>query len=126
MSELQTRHTEGVRCWYRVERVATLRTLSKVSTRIVQPEDRRSWKHGMAGTRGWRLIYLWLKGYFDKNNTFLELEPWEETVTQILCDKCGGREFIEGPSGGLSTNFICANPKCRARYNVHPGGKEFV
>lgn len=46
--------------------------------------------------------------------------------TLRTCEKCGSDKFFEGPSGGVSTNYICANPKCRARYNVSPFGYQFV
>jgi len=35
----------------------------------------------------------------------------------IKCTYCGGTEFYEGPSGGLSTNILCANPECRHWFN---------
>ena len=31
------------------------------------------------------------------------------------CPDCGGVEFLEGPSGGSSINFACAN--CWSRFN---------
>lgn len=36
------------------------------------------------------------------------------------CGYCGGRDFNEGPRGGLSVNITCRG--CGARYNVlfHP------
>jgi len=35
----------------------------------------------------------------------------------MKCTYCGGTEFYEGPSGGLSTNILCANEKCRHWFN---------
>ena len=36
------------------------------------------------------------------------------------CPFCRGREWIEGPSGGLATNWYCANASCGAGFNVAP------
>jgi hypothetical protein len=36
-------------------------------------------------------------------------------LVPFTCPECGGREFLEGPHGGLSVNFCCA--KCFARFN---------
>jgi hypothetical protein len=38
----------------------------------------------------------------------------------LKCTYCGGTEFYEGPSGGMSTNVLCANPKCRHWFNATP------
>lgn len=38
----------------------------------------------------------------------------------MKCTYCGGTEFFEGPSGGMSTNILCANPKCRHWFNHTP------
>lgn len=35
----------------------------------------------------------------------------------IKCTYCGGTEFLEGPSGGMSTNVLCANKECRHWFN---------
>jgi hypothetical protein len=36
------------------------------------------------------------------------------------CKYCGGTEFYEGASGGMSTNIQCANQKCRHWFNWTP------
>ena len=36
------------------------------------------------------------------------------------CTYCGGTEFFEGPSGGMSTNILCANKNCRHWFNHTP------
>lgn len=38
------------------------------------------------------------------------------------CTYCGGTAFLKGPSGGLSTNILCANPDCRHWFNGTPFG----
>lgn len=38
----------------------------------------------------------------------------------MKCTYCGGTEFLEGPSGGMSVNVLCANPKCRHWFNHTP------
>lgn len=40
-----------------------------------------------------------------------------QSVSGFTCPDCGGTKFIEGPHGGLSVNFMCANQFCRARFN---------
>lgn len=40
------------------------------------------------------------------------------------CTYCGGTDFYEGPSGGLSTNILCANDDCRHWFNHTPFGLE--
>lgn len=38
------------------------------------------------------------------------------------CPVCGSieRGFYAGPEGGMSQNIECANPNCKARFNVTP------
>ena len=36
------------------------------------------------------------------------------------CTYCGGTEFFEGPSGGMSINILCGNQKCRHWFNWTP------
>ena len=40
--------------------------------------------------------------------------------TMPKCTYCGGTDFLEGPSGGMSTNILCANEKCRHWFNWTP------
>jgi hypothetical protein len=35
----------------------------------------------------------------------------------MKCTYCGGTDFLEGPSGGLSVNVLCANSQCRHWFN---------
>lgn len=39
----------------------------------------------------------------------------------LKCPYCGGTKFFEGPSGGMSTNILCANTECRHWFNYHQG-----
>lgn len=39
----------------------------------------------------------------------------------MICSYCGGTEFLEGPSGGLSVNVLCANKECRHWFNYALG-----
>lgn len=41
-------------------------------------------------------------------------------MADIKCPNCGGVKWHEGPSGGMSTNILCANKECRHWYN-HTG-----
>lgn len=43
------------------------------------------------------------------------------TAKKFKCQDCGGESFLEGPSGGLSVNFACADDSCNARYNYGLG-----
>lgn len=52
-----------------------------------------------------------------------------EELTRIArkyncCPDCGGRDFLEGPQGGICTNIMCA--KCRHRFNASPLGMERI
>lgn len=44
---------------------------------------------------------------------------WLKIATNY-CPDCGHQGFIEGPSGGLSTNIFCANKECGHGFNVTP------
>lgn len=47
-----------------------------------------------------------------------EKSPPEESKSQQLqCLYCHGTSFYEGPSGGMSTNILCANNECRHWFN---------
>jgi hypothetical protein len=35
----------------------------------------------------------------------------------FVCTYCGGIDFYDGPSGGMSTNKLCANEACRHKFN---------
>lgn len=35
----------------------------------------------------------------------------------MICPYCKETKFFEGPSGGVSTNVLCANPECRHWFN---------
>ena len=39
-------------------------------------------------------------------------------MSSLKCTYCGGTDFFEGPSGGMSTNVMCA--KCRHWFNHTP------
>jgi hypothetical protein len=49
-----------------------------------------------------------------------EVLPPEPDSTPVKCTYCGGTKFFEGPSGGMSTNILCANDKCRHWFNWTP------
>lgn len=34
------------------------------------------------------------------------------------CPDCFGDQWYEGPSGGMATNYTCANPECGSRFNL--------
>ncbi len=40
------------------------------------------------------------------------------------CPDCASTKWYEGPSGGMSTNWFCANDDCKSGFNVCavPGG----
>ena len=39
----------------------------------------------------------------------------------MSCPYCKGTDWYEGPSGGMSTNIMCANPECEHWFNYHMG-----
>lgn len=38
-----------------------------------------------------------------------------------FCPDCQAERLVEGPSGGLSTNYYCLNKRCGSRYNLSGG-----
>lgn len=42
----------------------------------------------------------------------------KELLFKDICPDCGETGFLEGPSGGGSTNVRCANDKCKAKFNI--------
>lgn len=59
---------------------------------------------------------------------FRDLTQSEREVLydQCMCPFCGGTEFYEGPHGGMSINWYCANEKCLAGFNLAPPGLHFA
>lgn len=53
----------------------------------------------------------WLKRLFGEKSQQDELK----------CSYCDGTKFYEGPSGGMSTNIMCADPACEHWFNYHQG-----
>ncbi len=45
----------------------------------------------------------------------------EQQLLKGTCPDCKGVKFLEGPSGGASTNIMCANDKCKSKFNHCPG-----
>jgi len=77
----------------------------------------------------------WLRGLFGGSQTekvgvktlaveqTLPIEPGVTYLTNgrnFVCTYCGGIDFYDGPSGGLSINKMCANDECRHRFNHTP------
>jgi hypothetical protein len=53
----------------------------------------------------------------------------DEEITAYMrktnrCPDCGSSDFIEGPSGGMCTNIMCAG--CGAKFNMSPFGAERI
>jgi hypothetical protein len=46
---------------------------------------------------------------------------FHKAPSPLRCPYCGGNEWYEGPSGGMSTNIMCANPDCEHWFNYHQG-----
>lgn len=44
----------------------------------------------------------------------------EELYDRGRCPFCLSTDFYEGPSGGMSTNWYCANEPCGAGFNLTP------
>lgn len=48
----------------------------------------------------------------------VEENPLITSIEKNRCPDCGGEGFLQGPSGGISTNIMCANEKCKAKFNI--------
>jgi len=59
-----------------------------------------------------------MKFLFGKN---ARPQPKPPEPEHFRCTYCSGTQFYEGPSGGLSTNIMCANPDCQHWFNHHRG-----
>ena len=44
-------------------------------------------------------------------------KEWKE-IQKGRCPDCGNDKWLEGPSGGGSTNYKCANPDCGSKFNI--------
>ena len=42
----------------------------------------------------------------------------EHVMLNGTCPDCQTGNFLEGPSGGMSTNVKCENPQCRSEFNL--------
>ncbi|KKN77859.1 hypothetical protein LCGC14_0355960 [marine sediment metagenome] len=42
----------------------------------------------------------------------------ESLINEQKCPDCESKKFYEGPSGGASTNFQCAD--CKSEFNISP------
>ena len=75
-------------------------------------------------------MFSWFHNLFGKSELDKMLDavkreptlPASKPVEQIelRCTYCGGTDFWEGPSGGMSTNILCANEACRHKFNYTP------
>lgn len=45
-----------------------------------------------------------------------DAEKVRAAILKGECPDCGGKEFLEGPSGGICTNYKCAN--CGSKFNI--------
>lgn len=39
-----------------------------------------------------------------------------EKLAQGICPDCNGKDFLEGPHGGLAVNIQCDN--CKSKFNI--------
>lgn len=60
-----------------------------------------------------------------KQGVSVTFAPIKEEPMKPVCKYCGGTNFFEGPSGGLSINVRCANEACRHWFNWTPAIGEF-
>lgn len=76
-------------------------------------------------------MFKWLKNLFPIIDTseapsrevYVKDTPESKLWAQIAtnrCPDCDHEGFLEGPSGGISTNIKCANAECGARFNITP------
>ncbi len=43
-------------------------------------------------------------------------DPVKDALMRGVCPDCGSKEFYEGPSGGICTNWKCAG--CGSKFNI--------
>jgi hypothetical protein len=59
----------------------------------------------------------------EKSKYMESFKDWERAeILAGRCPDCGGTQFREGPSGGISTNWVCDNEACGSRFNIAPVG----
>ena len=46
-------------------------------------------------------------------------KEWKK-IKKGKCPDCGSDKWYEGPSGGMCTNYTCANPDCGSKFNISP------
>jgi DNA-directed RNA polymerase subunit RPC12/RpoP len=64
-------------------------------------------------------ILDWLKGKpkaKPERGTDADKEMVRAAILKGKCPDCGSKDFIEGPSGGICTNYTCA--ECGSRFNI--------
>jgi hypothetical protein len=55
----------------------------------------------------------------EKSKYMESFKDWERAeILAGRCPDCGGTQFCEGPSGGMSTNWMCDNEVCGSRFNI--------
>jgi len=55
----------------------------------------------------------------EKSKYMESFKDWERAeLVAGRCPDCGGTQFREGPSGGMSTNWMCDNEACGSRFNI--------
>jgi len=62
---------------------------------------------------------------YPTNHGELVVEP-DEQPKSVVCPNCGGNQWYEGPSGGMSINIKCANPRCGLWFNHTPFGLDYI
>lgn len=45
-------------------------------------------------------------------------EAEKKKLKNNICPDCEEEGFLEGPHGGASVNIMCANNKCKSKFNV--------
>lgn len=60
-----------------------------------------------------------------RGDTPVSDDPDQVWAKSGACPECGSTDWYEGPSGGMSTNYMCANDACGAKFNFtpFPGGR---
>lgn len=66
----------------------------------------------------------WTRGLFKPQVQEYEANASGRDPQGLQCPSCGGRRWVEGPSGGLSTNIACAG--CFREYNHSPFGLDSI
>lgn len=82
------------------------------------------------------MVFQLFKGWFgrtekEKLNNMLGPDDADgmkvkRAIRNNRCPDCNGKGFLEGPSGGININIMCANDECGSKFNIAGFGGELI